>query len=70
MADLTTKEVAIRFGLKDAAVRQWCRKGLLPNAYEEQTPRGALWRIPEADLMGFTPPRKTGRPPKVRKEAA
>ena len=70
MADLTTKEVAERFSVQDAAVRQWCRRGLLPGAFEEATPRGPVWKIPEADLTGFTPPKKTGRPPTKRKEAA
>lgn len=70
MADLTTKEVAERFDVQDAAVRQWRRRGLFPNAYEEVTPRGTVWRIPEIDLVGFSPPKKTGRPPKARKEAA
>lgn len=69
MADLTTKEVALRFGLQDAAVRNWCRRGLFPNAYEEHTPRGNVWRIPARDLEGFSPP-KMGRPPKPRKEEA
>lgn len=70
MADLTTKEVAVRYNVQDAAVRQWCRRGLLPSAYEEQTPRGAVWRIPAGALRGFEPPKRTGRPPKQRKEAA
>jgi len=63
VADLTTKEVAGRYGVGDAAVRQWCRRRLLPNAYEQPTPRGVVWRIPEKDLKGFEPPKKTGRPP-------
>lgn len=66
--DLTTKEVAGRYAVQDAAVRQWCRRGLFPNAYEEETPRGSVWRIPEADLVGFVKPKKTGRP-KALKEA-
>jgi hypothetical protein len=62
MADLTTKQAAERFGVEPPAVRQWCRRGLLPNAYEAETPRGSVWMIPETDLEGFKPPRKTGRP--------
>ncbi len=68
MADLTTKEVAERYHVQDAAVRQWCRRGLFQNAYQEQTPFGALWRIPERDLKKFAPTKKTGRPPKPREE--
>jgi hypothetical protein len=64
VADLTTKQVAERFGVLDATVRLWRRRLLFPNAYEEETPRGAVWKIPEEDLQGFEPPKKTGRPPK------
>ncbi len=70
MADLTTKEVAERYDVQDAAVRQWCRLELFPNAYEEQTPRGSIWRIPEGDLVNFQKPKKTGRPRNPRKEEA
>lgn len=66
MADLMTKEVAERFDVGEAAVRQWCRRGLFPNAYEEPTPRGPVWKIPERDLEGFVRPRKTGRPPRPK----
>jgi hypothetical protein len=62
MADLTTKQVAERFEVQPPAVRQWCRRGLFPNAYEQDAPRGAVWMIPEKDLKGFEPPKKTGRP--------
>lgn len=62
VASLTTKQVAERYGVQAAAVRQWVRRGLLPNAYEQDTPRGKVWVIPEKDLKGFEPPKKTGRP--------
>lgn len=61
MADLTTKDVAERFGVLDATVRLWRRQGLFPRAYEEQTPRGTVWRIPETDLDGFAPPKRGRR---------
>lgn len=64
MADLTTKEVAVRYGVLDATVRLWRRRGLFPNAYEEQTPRGPVWKIPDGDLEGFQPPKRPGRPRK------
>ncbi len=80
MADLTIKEVAARFGVGPAAVRYWCRRHLFAGAYELETQRGPVWRVPEADLVGFRPPKKTGRPrkegaatpaaPPARKEAA
>lgn len=66
MADLSTKDVAARFGVDAPAVRQWCRRGLFPNAYEEQQERGTVWKIPEGDLDGFERPKKTGRPPKQK----
>jgi hypothetical protein len=69
MADLTTKEVSEQFGVLDATVRLWRRRGLFPHAYELKTPRGAVWMIPEGDLKEFQLPKKTGRPPKSRDEA-
>lgn len=68
--DLTTKQVAERYQVLDATVRLWRRRGLFPNAYELETPRGAVWMIPEKDLKGFEPPKKTGRPPKLRADGA
>jgi hypothetical protein len=70
VADLTTKEVAERFGVLDATVRLWRRRNLFPNAYEQDTPRGPVWMIPEKDLKEFEPPKKTGRPPKAKEERA
>ncbi|HEX8068704.1 MAG TPA: helix-turn-helix domain-containing protein [Pyrinomonadaceae bacterium] len=66
MADLTIREVAARFGVGPAAVRYWCRRRLFPSAYELKTQRGPVWRIPEAELDGFQPPKKTGRPRKLK----
>jgi hypothetical protein len=66
--ELTTAQVAERLGVSVVTVRLWCRRGLFPNAYEQQTPRGAVWMIPESDLKGFEPPKKTGRPPKAKIE--
>jgi hypothetical protein len=59
--DLFTSEVATRFGVDARSVRAWCARRLLPGAYEEETPRGSVWRIPEIALDGFVPP-KIGRP--------
>lgn len=64
--DLTTADVAGRLGVSPITARLWCRRGLFPNAYELQTPRGPVWMIPERDLQDFEPPKKTGRPPKVK----
>lgn len=62
-ADLTTSKVAARLGVGKSTVNLWCRQGLFPNARSEETPRGAVWFIPESDLIGFKPP-KMGRPRK------
>lgn len=64
--ELTTAQVAERLRVSAVTARLWCRRGLFPNAYEQQTPRGAIWMIPEGDLKGFEPPKKTGRPRKER----
>jgi hypothetical protein len=68
--DLTTKDVAARLDVSPITARLWCRRGLFPNAYEQDTPRGSVWMIPESDLKGFEPPKKTGRPPKPKDEEA
>jgi hypothetical protein len=63
--ELTTAQVAEKLGVSPITARLWCRRGLFPNAHEQQTPRGPVWMIPESDLVTFTPPKKTGRPPKA-----
>ncbi len=68
--DLSTTQVAERFNVTAANVRLWCRRGLLPNAYEMEESRGNVWMIPEGDLRGFAPPKKTGRPPKAKSAPA
>lgn len=65
--DLTTSQVAKRLNVSPITVRLWCRQGKFANAYEEETPRGMVWLIPESDLDNFEHP-KTGRPPKVKGE--
>ena len=62
--DLSTGQVATRLGVIADTVRKWCRRGLFPTAYEVEESRGSVWMIPERDLEGFEPPKKTGRPPK------
>lgn len=68
--DLTTAQVAERMSVTVHAVRFWIKRGLLPNAYEKKESRGTVWMIPEKDLEGFEPPKKTGRPPKAKAEAS
>jgi hypothetical protein len=59
--ELSTSEVAALYGVVPRSVRDWCARGLFPNAYEQQTGRGPMWMIPEEDLQDFSPP-KMGRP--------
>lgn len=59
----------VGMGVSPITARLWCRRGLFPNAYELQTPRGPVWMIPQNDLEGFEPPKKTGRPPKAKRPA-
>ncbi|HEY9286168.1 MAG TPA: helix-turn-helix domain-containing protein [Pyrinomonadaceae bacterium] len=63
MADLTSSQASARLGVAHSTVRQWCNKGLFPNARLEETLIGSVWVIPETDLDNFTPP-KMGRPSK------
>ncbi len=65
-SDLTTSQVAERMNVSVHSVRFWIKRGLLPNAYEMEESRGNVWMIPEGDLRGFEPPKKTGRPPKAK----
>lgn len=59
---LTTKQVAERFGVKQITVRVWCEKGIFKNAFKGTSPRGDFWLIPESDLENFQPQRRPGRP--------
>lgn len=60
--ELTTSQVAKELDVTPATARLWCRRGLFPNAYAMDTPRGVVWMIPRGDLKGFEPPKPTGRP--------
>jgi transcriptional regulator with XRE-family HTH domain len=64
MKKLTTSEVANQLGIGKSTVTLYCRQGRFPNAESIDTPRGAIWYIPEGDVKAFTPP-TNGRPPKV-----
>ena len=64
--DLSTAKVAELFNVTPSNVRLWIKRGLLPNAYEREESRGAVWMIPAKDLEGFEPPKRTGRPPKSK----
>lgn len=66
MSDLTTTQAAERLGVTRHTVGIWCRRGLLPGAYELDAGRGKVWLIPPNALEGFTPPKPTGRPPKAK----
>ena len=62
MKRMTTSEVAQKLGVAQVTVNVWCLQGKFPNAAREDTPRGAVWTIPESDLKGFEKP-KRGRIP-------
>lgn len=49
-ADLTAAEIARAHGRTPAAVRSWCRRGLLVGAYRLN---GREWRVPRAALRDF-----------------
>jgi excisionase family DNA binding protein len=65
MSELTTDDVADRLGIGRSTVTLWCRQGRFPGARSVDTPRGAIWYVPEAALKNFTPP-QPGRPPKPK----
>lgn len=68
MSELSTTQVAERLNVTRQQVGVWCRRGLFPNAREEDSGRGPVWRIPETDLRDFVRPKPTGRPPKLKPE--
>jgi hypothetical protein len=62
---LTTKQVAERLGCARSSVRVWLNADppRFPNAWQEETERGPVWKVPESDLIGFKV-RGRGRPSK------
>jgi hypothetical protein len=64
--EITTSELAARYGVGQSTARGWCTQGLLPNARQVQEARGTVWYVPERDLVGFVPPR---RGPKTKTHA-
>jgi predicted ArsR family transcriptional regulator len=68
VAKLSTAQVAERFGVSQAAVKKWCRKGLFAKAELVDTPRGPVWEIPESDLEHFQRP-TMGRPATTKAES-
>jgi Helix-turn-helix domain len=66
MNDLTTREIAFLLQVPYTTAMTWITSGLFEAAYQEQTPRGPIWRVPRASLATFKKPQR-GRP---RRQAA
>ncbi len=64
---LTAKEFSEIHGVSRATVTSWCRAKKLEGAYQEQTPFGAVWYIPEKTSKTFVKP-IMGRPTKEAKK--
>ena len=62
---LTVREVHEKTGAAIPTVNLWCRSGRLKGAYQESSPYGDYWLIPEAALEGIEV-RGRGRPPKAK----
>jgi hypothetical protein len=62
---LTIKEFSDKHRIARSTVSLWCRNGTLKGAYQEQTPFGEVWYIPESTSNEFEKP-KRGRPLKVK----
>lgn len=69
LRDLTAPEAAEQLGVGDSTMTLWCRQGRLPGAYQQETPRGNVWRIPESALDDFERP-KRGKPAKSERAVA
>ncbi len=59
---LTVREVSEKTGAAIPTVNLWCRSGRLAGAYQESTPYGDYWLIPESAIVGIEV-RGRGRPP-------
>jgi hypothetical protein len=67
---LTTEQVGERYGVQADTVSRWCQRGLFPHMrLWPKTGRGAIYLIPESDLVGFVPPER-GRPTDAAPSAA
>lgn len=60
---LTAKKFAERAGITYPTVIAWLKKGLIPDAVQEETPVGMIWQIPVASLAKVRK-QKTGPKPK------
>jgi hypothetical protein len=60
--ELTTTEIAERFGVEPRVARRWCEEKRFPNAHQLPVVvgRGKPWLVPESDFDNFVPP-KPGR---------
>lgn len=65
---LTVREVHERTGAAIPTVNLWCRSGRLKGAYQESSPYGDYWLIPETSLAGIVV-RGRGRPAKPKSQA-
>lgn len=66
---LTVREVHEKTGAAIPTVNLWCRSGRLEGAYQESTPYGDYWLIPEESIKGIVV-RGRGRPPKAKSNGA
>lgn len=69
LADLSVEQAGEILGRSTSTIRDYCRRGLLPNAYRQ---RGREWRVPRGSIRAFqraeAAPAKEARAP--RKEGS
>ena len=63
---LTIKEFAAAHGVSRSTVQLWCQGGKLVGAFQESTPFGDVWYIPEKTSKEFV--KQTRGRPKVKSE--
>ena len=63
--NLTAKEFAEAHEVGHSTVRLWCRTGRIKGAFQEETPFGVVWYIPESTSKNFQKPQR-GRPSKAK----
>lgn len=60
---ITVRQFSERTGIGRSTVNLMCKEGKLPGAYQEHSPVGKYWLIPES-LVEVVKPKSRGRPSK------
>jgi len=62
---LTATAFAVTIGISKPTILKWLRRGLIPGAEWEVSPRGGYWQIPENVTLAMIERPRRGRPRKT-----